>query len=381
MESRVVSNLTATAPQLKQTPLNNAHRQMGGRMVDFGGWDMPVQYPAGTIEEHLRTRSHAGLFDVSHMGEVDVRGPDAIAFVNRITSNDVTKLVDGQAHYTALTTPQGTVIDDLLVYRLAADHLLLVVNAGTTDKDWDWISSHHAGESVKLENVSPNYCQLALQGPDAQSILAKLTDLPLSEIKYYHFTTGTVDGIDSIVSRTGYTGEDGFEVYAAPEHAEKLWNKILDAGNFGTDNGVLPCGLAARNTLRLESGMALYGHEIDETTTLYEANLGWICKLDKGDFIGREVLAQQKAEGVKRKLVGFEVTERGIARDDQGVVIDDQVVGKVTSGSPAPYLKKNIGLAYVPVEHANVGQEIKIDVRGRLVGAQLVKTPFYKRGK
>jgi aminomethyltransferase len=315
------------------------------------------------------------------MGEVDVRGPDAIAFVNRITSNDVTKLVDGQAHYTALTTPQGTVIDDLLVYRLAADHLLLVVNAGTTDKDWEWISSHHASESVKLENVSSNYCQLALQGPDAQNILAKLTDLPLSEIKYYHFTTGTVDGVDSIVSRTGYTGEDGFEVYAAPEHAEKLWNKILDAGNFGADDGVTPCGLAARNTLRLESGMALYGHEIDETTTLYEANLGWICKLDKGDFVGREALVQQKAEGVKRKLVGFEVTERGIARDDQGVVIGDQTVGKVTSGSPAPYLKKNIGLAYVPVEYANVAQEIKIDVRGRLVGAQIVKTPFYKRKK
>jgi aminomethyltransferase len=377
----VVSNLTATAPQLKQTPLNNAHRQSGGRMVDFGGWDMPVQYPAGTIEEHLRTRNHAGLFDVSHMGEVDVRGPDAIAFVNRITSNDVTKLVDGQAHYTALTTPQGTVIDDLLVYRLAADHLLLVVNATTTDKDWEWINSHHAGEAVKLENVSSNYCQLALQGPDAQNILAKLTDLPLAEIKYYHFTTGAVDGIDSIVSRTGYTGEDGFEVYAAPEHAEKLWTKILDAGNFGTDDGVLPCGLAARNTLRLESGMALYGHEIDETTTLYEANLGWICKLDKGDFIGREALVQQKAEGIKRKLIGFEVTDRGIARDDQGVVIDDQNVGKVTSGSPAPYLKKNIGLAYVPVEYASVDQEIKIDVRGRLVGAKIVKTPFYKRAK
>ena len=348
-------------------------------MVDFGGWDMPVQYPAGTIEEHLRTRTHAGLFDVSHMGEVDVRGPDAIPFVNRLTSNDVTKLVDGQAHYTALTTPQGTVIDDLLVYRLAADHLLLVVNATTTDKDWEWISSHHAGESVKLENVSSQYCQLALQGPEAQNILAKLTDLPLSEIKYYHFTTGKVDGIDSIVSRTGYTGEDGFEVYAAPEHAEKLWTRMLEAGNYGTDEGVLPCGLAARNTLRLESGMALYGHEIDETTTLLEANLGWICKLDKGDFIGREALVQQKADGIKRKLVGFEVTDRGIARDDQEIIIGEQPAGKVTSGSPAPFLKKNIGLGYVPVEHAGVGQEIKIDVRGRLVGAQIVKTPFYKR--
>jgi aminomethyltransferase len=357
---------------------------MGGRMVDFGGWDMPVQYPAGTIEEHLRTRTHAGIFDVSHMGEIDVRGPDAIPFINRLTSNDVTKLVDGQAHYTALTTPEGTVIDDLLVYRLKADHLLLVVNAGTTDKDWEWISSHHAGahkEKVELKNASSDYCQIALQGPDALTILQKLTELPLDEIKYYHFTSGKVDGIDSIVSRTGYTGEDGFEVYAAPEHAEKLWNKFLDAGNFGSADGVLPCGLAARNTLRLEAGMALYGHEIDENTTLLEANLGWICKLDKGDFIGREALARQKAEGVKRRLIGFEVTDRGIARDDQEIMIDAQPAGKVTSGSPAPFLKKNIGLGYVPVEYANAGQEIKIDVRGRLVGAQVVKTPFYKRAK
>jgi aminomethyltransferase len=354
---------------------------MGGRMVDFGGWDMPVQYPAGTIGEHLRTRTHAGLFDVSHMGEVDVRGAGAIAFVNRLTSNDVTKLVDGQAQYTALTTPEGTVVDDLLVYRLAADHLLLVVNAGTTEKDWNWIKSHHNNEQVELKNVSADYCQLALQGPAAVAILQKLTDWPLSEIKYYHFSTGKVDGIDSIVSRTGYTGEDGFEIYAAPGHADRLWTKILDAGNFGTDKGVLPCGLAARNTLRLEAGLALYGHEIDETTTLFEANLGWICKLDKGDFIGREPLAKQKADGVKRKLAGFEITDRGIARDDQEVVVGEQRVGKVTSGSPAPYLKKNIGFAYVPIEHANVGQEIKIDVRGRLVCAQIVKTPFYKRAK
>ena len=350
-------------------------------MVDFGGWDMPVQYPAGTIEEHLRTRTHAGLFDVSHMGEIDLRGADAIAFVNRITSNDVTKLVDGQAHYTALTTPAGTVIDDLLVYRLAEDHLLLVVNAGTTEKDWEWIKSHHSGESVELNNVSADYCQLALQGPDALSILQKLTNVPLHEIKYYHFTRGSVDGVEGIISRTGYTGEDGFEVYAAPDRAEQLWNKILDAGDTSAPTGVLPCGLAARNTLRLEAGMALYGHEIDEKTTLLEANLGWICKLDKGDFIGRESLARQKEEGVKRKLVGFEVTERGIARDDQEVILNGERIGKVTSGSPAPFLKKNIGFAYVPVEHAAVGQEIKIDVRGRLVGAQIVKAPFYKRPK
>ena len=373
--------MTAAAPELKRTPLNSVHRKMGGKMVDFGGWDMPVQYPAGTIEEHLRTRQHAGLFDVSHMGEIDVRGADAISFVNRLTSNDTTKLIDGQAQYSALTTPEGTVIDDLLVYRMASDHLLLIVNAGTTDKDWDWIKSHYQNENVELQNVSADYCQIALQGPDAISILQKLTDVPLAEIKYYHFREGDVDGVPSIVSRTGYTGEDGFEVYAAPDKAEQLWKRILEAGNFGADDGVLPCGLAARNTLRLEAGMCLYGHEIDETTTLLEANLGWIAKLNKTDFIGREALAKQKEDGLKRKLVGFEVTDRGIARDGQDILIDSQRVGRVTSGSPAPFLKKNIGMAYVPVNVANVGQRIEIDVRGKLVAAEIVSLPFYKRAK
>jgi len=371
--------VTAPALELKKTPLNAAHRRMGGRMVDFGGWDMPVQYPAGTIEEHLRTRTHAGLFDVSHMGEIDVRGSGSIEFINSITSNDSSKLIDGQAQYSALTTPQGTVIDDLLVYRFAVDQLTLVVNAGTTIKDWDWITSHPRDESVELKNVSSEYCQLALQGPDALGILQKLTDLPLEQIKYYHFDQGAVDGVPAIVSRTGYTGEDGFEVYAAADKAEQLWDKILDAGNTGSPEGVLPCGLAACNTLRLEAAMALYGHEIDETTTLLEANLGWICKLNKGDFVGREALAKQKEEGVKRRLVGFEITERGIARDGQEVVVDGKKVGRVTSGSPAPFLKTNIGLAYVPVELAGEGQQLHIDVRGRLVAAQIVKTPFYKR--
>ena len=350
-------------------------------MVDFGGWDMPVQYPAGTVEEHLRTRNHAGLFDVSHMGEIEVKGPDAIPFVNRITSNDVSKLIDGQAHYSALTTNEGTVIDDLLVYRFAPDHLMLVVNAGTTEKDWEWISSARGKENLELRNVSSSYCQIALQGPDAVAILTPLTDVSLSEIKYYHFSEGLVDGVPSIVSRTGYTGEDGFEVYAAADKAEQLWNKMLDAGNFGSDEGILACGLAARNTLRLEAGMALYGHEIDENTTLLEANLGWICKLNKTEFTGRNALAQQKESGIKRRLVGFEMTERGIARDGQDVVINGAVVGKVTSGSPAPFLKKNIGMAYVPLEFATEGQPIQIDVRGRLVGAQIVKTPFYKRAR
>ncbi len=369
-----------TAPEaLKQTPLNAAHRQLGGRMVDFGGWDMPVQYPAGTVEEHLRTRRHCGLFDVSHMGEIEVRGAEAIAFVNRLCSNDVTKLVDGQAHYSALTTPEGTVVDDLLVYRFAEDHLLLVVNAGTTNKDWDWISAHRGDEAVELTNRSADFCQIAVQGPDALRILQTLTETPLEEIKYYHFREGAVDGVHAIISRTGYTGEDGFEVYAVSDKAVQLWDRLLAAGNHGTPEGVLPCGLAARNTLRLESAMALYGHEIDETTTLYEANLGWICKLNKGDFTGRERLAAQKAEGVTRKLVGFEVTDRGIARDGYDVSVGGEKVGRVTSGSPAPYLKKNIGLAYVPVTYANEGQEIHIAVRGRPVTARIVPVPFYKR--
>jgi aminomethyltransferase len=373
--------VTAAAPQLKKTALNDVHRAMGGRMVEFGGWDMPVQYSAGTMTEHLRTRTHAGLFDVSHMGEIIVRGSDAIPFINGLVSNDATKLVDGQAQYSALTTPAGTVIDDLLVYRFGEDDLLLVVNAGTTDKDWDWIKSHHGAENVELRNVSADYCQIALQGPDAISILQQLTDVPLAEIKYYHFREGEVDGVKSIVSRTGYTGEDGFEVYAAPDKAEQLWNKMLDAGNYGSDEGVLPCGLAARNTLRLEAGMCLYGHEINEETTLLEANLGWITKLNKGEFIGRAALAKQKETGLKRKLIGFEVTDRGIARDDQDLFINGEHAGKVTSGSPAPFLKKNIGMGYVPAQFANMGQAIEIDVRGKMVGGQIVPLPFYKRAK
>lgn len=373
--------MTATAPSLKQTPLNAAHRALGGKMVDFGGWDMPVNYTAGMIAEHLRTRTHAGLFDVSHMGEIHVDGKDAIAFVNRICSNDVTKLVDGQAHYSALTRPEGTVVDDLLVYRFAEDKLLLVVNAGTTDKDWEWISSQKQDEDVELRNASAEYCQIAVQGPDAVSILQKLTDTPLDEIKYYHFREGTVDGVQSIISRTGYTGEDGFEVYADASKAEQLWNKLLEAGNYGSETGILPAGLSARNTLRLEAGMSLYGHEISDDINLYEANLGWICKLQKGDFTGRDALAKIKEEGVKRKLVGFEMIDRGIGRDGYDVYIDGAKVGYVTSGSPAPFLQKNIGLAFVPAEYATLDKEIDIDVRGKMVKAKIVPVPFYKREK
>ena len=368
--------------ELKRTPLNAAHRALGGKMVDFGGWDMPVQYPAGVIEEHVRCRTASGLFDVSHMGEIWVEGPDAIAFVNRLTTNDVTKLIDGQAHYSALTNHDGGVVDDLLVYRSSHDRLLLVVNAGTTDKDWAWIKSHHSEhDDLGLRNASADYCQIAVQGPNGTSILQKLTATDLGTIKYYHFTTGQVDGVDAIISRTGYTGEDGFEVYASPEHAEQLWNKLLDTGNYGEEGGILPCGLAARNTLRLEAAMSLYGHELGDDITPLEAGLGWITKLAKGEFTGSDKIAAQKVAGVTRKIVGFEMAEPGIGRDEMDIYVGDEKVGVVTSGSPAPFLKKNIGLAFLPPQFANIGQEIKIDVRGRHVGAKVVPTPFYKRTK
>lgn len=368
--------------ELKKTPLNAVHRELGGRMVDFGGWDMPVQYGAGVIDEHMRTRTGAGLFDVSHMGEIWVKGPDAIAFVNRLTTNDVTKLVDGQAHYSALTNENGGVVDDLLVYRFGEEKLLLVVNAGTTDKDWHWIKSHHSEhDDLGMRNASAEYCQIAVQGPAAVGILQKLTEIDLLSIGYYHFSEGRVDGVESIISRTGYTGEDGFEVYAAPEFAEQLWNRILETGSYGSEGGILPCGLAARNTLRLESAMSLYGHELGDDITPLEANLGWITKLQKGEFIGSAALAKQKEAGLTRKLAGFEMIEPGIARDGFDVYVGNDKVGTVTSGSPAPFLKKNIGLAFLPPEFTNAGQEIKIDVRGKHLKALIVPTPFYKRQK
>lgn len=368
--------------KLKQTPLNKVHRELGGRMVDFGGWDMPVQYPAGVIEEHMRCRTAAGLFDVSHMGEIWVGGPDAIDFVNRLTTNDVRKLATGQAHYSALTRENGGVVDDLLVYKFAEEKLLLVVNAGTTEKDWDWITSHKtADDNLHLTNASDDFCQIAVQGPDATALVQKLTETDLSAIKYYHFVEGWVDDVESIISRTGYTGEDGFEVYAAPQFAERLWNKFLKTGNYGSPDCILPCGLAARNTLRLESAMSLYGHELDDDITPLEAGLGWITKLDKGDFIGSAALAKQKETGLTRKIAGFEMTEPGIARDGFDIYVGETKVGTVTSGSPAPFLKKNIGLAFLPPEFANAGQEIKIDVRGKRLNAQVVPTPFYKRHK
>jgi aminomethyltransferase len=365
---------------LKKTPLNEAHRRLGGRMVDFGGWDMPVQYPAGVIGEHMATRTGCGLFDVSHMGEIWVLGPGAIAFVNRLVTNDVRNLADGQAHYSALTNDHGGVVDDLLVYRFAEEKLMLVVNAGTTDKDWAWISSHKTdADDVSLTNASSDFCQIAVQGPKATGILQQLIETDLSAIKYYHFNEGWVDGVESIISRTGYTGEDGFEVYAAPEYAEQLWDKLLETGGYGTEGGILPCGLAARNTLRLESAMSLYGHELGDDISPLEAGLGWITKLQKGPFTGSDAIARLKETGLTRKIAGFEMIEPGIARDGCDVYVDGGKVGVVTSGSPAPFLKKNIGLAFLPPEFANIGQEIKIDVRGKHLAARVVPTPFYKR--
>jgi aminomethyltransferase len=363
---------------LKKTPLNDAHRKLGGRMIDFGGWDMPVQYPAGTIEEHMAVRTAVGIFDVSHMGEIEIRGPQALEFVQHLTTNDASKLDDGQAQYSGLTYPEGTFVDDILVHRFAPDHYFLCVNASNTDKDFDWINSHALGYDAEATNVSADYTQLAVQGPKALETLQPLTGVPLSAIKYYWFARGDIDGVPAIIARTGYTGEDGFEVYFDPNESDRIWNKILESGKT---RGILPCGLAARNTLRLEAKMALYGNDIDSGTTVLEADLGWICKLNKGDFIGRDRLLRQKEEGLTRKLVGFEITDKGVARDHYPIFINDREAGVVTSGSYAPYLKKNIGLAYLPIEYTGVGTAFEVDVRGRRLAAQVAQTPFYKRNR
>jgi aminomethyltransferase len=347
-------------------------------MVDFGGWDLPIQYSAGTIEEHLAVRNAAGVFDVSHMGEIEIRGPQSLALIQYLASNDATKLDDNQAQYTAITYPEGTFVDDVLVHRFGQDHFFLCVNASNTDKDFDWIRDHARGFDVDVRNLSANYTQLAIQGPKALDILQPMADVDLRAIKYYWLRHGHIDGVPAIIARTGYTGEDGFEIYFDPQESERIWDRILETGK---PHGLLPCGLAARNTLRLEAKMALYGNDIDHTTTILEADLGWICKLDKGDFIGRDRLVDQKKTGLTRKLVGFEMIDQGIARDHCPILIDGKEAGIVTSGSPAPFLKKNIGLAYLPIEKTNIGTHFEIDVRGRKLAAKVVQTPFYKRIK
>jgi aminomethyltransferase len=361
---------------LRRTPLNDVHRASGAKMVPFGGWDMPVEY-SGLIAEHRAVRTAAGLFDVSHMGQFEVEGEGALPFLQRVTANNVAKLVDGQAQYSALPMPSGCPVDDIIVYRRSERRYLVVVNAANIEKDWNWLLAQRPS-GCGLHDLSEQFALLALQGPRAEAILQPLTSIDLATLGFYRFAEGGVDGHQAIVARTGYTGEDGFEVFVDPKAAPALWRRVVDAG---TPQGLLPAGLGARDTLRLEARMMLYGNDMDETTTLIEAGLGWIVSTDeaKGDFNGRGVLAEQKAKGAPRKLVGFEMVERGIPRHGYPVRLDDAVVSAVTSGSFAPFLQKSIGLAYLPTARATVGSELDVEIRGRATRARVVPTPFYKR--
>jgi aminomethyltransferase len=361
---------------LRKTPLNPVHRELGAKMVAFGGWEMPVEY-SGLINEHMAVRSAAGLFDVSHMGELEVEGPGALAFLQHVTSNNAAKLVDGQAQYSALPLANGAPADDVIVYRRGPERFLLVVNAGNVEKDLHWLLDQQPA-GCTVGNRSDEYALLALQGPRSPQILQGLTSIDLAALRYYHFAEGEVAGHPATLARTGYTGEDGFELFVAPDAAADLWRKLLDAGK---ESGLVPAGLGARDTLRLEAKMCLYGNDMDETTTLVEAGLGWIVSLDenKGDFVGRGVLEAQKKEGAPRKLVGFEMVDRGIARHGYPVYVADEPAGSVTSGSYAPFLQKNIGLCYLPTPRAAVGTPFHVDIRGRRVAAKVVPTPFYKR--
>jgi aminomethyltransferase len=365
----------------QHTPLYGVHQALGARFIEFGGWEMPVQY-TGAIDEHLAVRQAAGIFDVSHMGRFEVRGPDALAVVQKVTSNDAARLRDHQIEYSALTTPQGTFVDDLTVYRFHEEHFFLCVNAANREKDFQWVENHVGDANADLYNVSAHYAQIAIQGPMAQDIVQELTDVALHHIRFYWFDIGEVAGIpQTIISRTGYTGEDGFELYVPMDrdtNAEWVWDRLLEKGR---PVGLKPCGLAARNTLRLEAKMMLYGNDIDETTTVLEADLGWIVKLDKPDFIGKDALLEQKEKGLHRRIAGFEVLDRAPARDGYPVLVDRDTISRVTSGSFAPFLKKNIGLAYLPIELTSPGTKIHIQVRDRAVDAQVVETPFYKRKK
>jgi len=364
---------TPAAVVTRKTALNAAHQRLGAKMVNFSGWDMPLEY-TGILAEHAAVRQRAGLFDVSHMGEIEIRGPRALELVQWVTCNNAAKLGQGQAQYSGLMTSRGTFVDDVLVHKLADDHYLLCVNAGNQDSDYDHIiANNRVGAAV--ENAGPRYSQLAIQGPRAKGILQSLTPVALDPIRYYHFTFGEVDGVGCLIARTGYTGEDGFEIYFDPGFSEKLWNDLLEVGQT---EGLIPCGLGARNTLRMEAGMCLYGHEIDNTTTPWEAGLGWICRMEKGAFQGSDALARQKAAGIRRKLAGFEMLDKRIARDGFAVQIAGREAGHVTSGGPAPFLKKNIGMAYVPPESTAVGTEIEISIRGQAAAARVIPLPFYK---
>ena len=372
IETRRVS--TPATAELRKTALNAIHRSLGAKMVNFGGWDMPLEY-SGILAEHDAVRTRAGLFDVSHMGEIEVRGHSALDLVQWVTCNNAAKLAVGQAHYSGLMTERGTFVDDLLVHKFSDTHYLLCVNASNQDRDFDHIvSKNEVGADV--ENAGSRYSQLAVQGPRAKEILQKLTPVALDPIRYYHFTFGKVSGIDCLIARTGYTGEDGFEIYFDPQFCAKLWNDLMKTGE---PFGMIPCGLGARNTLRLESAMCLYGHEIDDTTTPLEAGLGWICKLDKEPFLGSEILSEQKRCGLDRRLVGFEMLDKRIGRDGYPVLIDGREAGRVTSGGPAPFIKKNVGMAYVPSTTGPVGTNIEISIRGQAAPARIIALPFYKR--
>jgi len=361
---------------LRKTPLNARHRALGARMVEFGGWDMPVEY-SGVIDEHRAVRERVGLFDVSHMGEIEVRGPQALDLVQHVTVNDASKLKIGQAQYSALLYATGGFVDDILVHKVGDEHYFLCVNASNQDKDYEHIVVNNHFDAT-VENAGPRFAQLAVQGPLATGVVQKLTNIQLAPIKRYHFVDGDFCDVPTRIARTGYTGEDGWEIYVAPEHAVRLWNEIRTAG---ASAGILACGLGARNTLRMESAMPLYGHEIDATITPWEAGLDWIVKLEKGNFLGREALVKQKQQGITRKLIGFEVKGRGIARDGYEILTGGAGTGWVTSGGPAPALNKNLGMCYLPVHLAEPGNVIEISVRGRGVEAVTIPMPFYKRAR
>lgn len=363
--------------QLKRTPLFDEHVALKAKMVDFGGWEMPVQY-AGVIEEHLTVRSKAGLFDVSHMGEVDVRGKDALRFVQHLITNDADKIAENQILYSAMCYPTGGIVDDLLVYRYDPQHFYLVINASNTDKDFAWMQEQAQGFDITLENISDQTAQLAFQGPLAEKILQRITDVDLSQIKYYWFTHGKVDGVDCLISRTGYTGEDGFEIYFAPQYAPQLWRKILETG---APEGVQPIGLGARDTLRFEARLPLYGNELSAEITPLEAGLGIFVKLNKEEFIGKEALQEQKEKGVPRKLVGLEMVERGIARSHYLIQKNGEEAGFVTSGSFSPTLNRNIALGLIRADLAVMDSELDVMIRNKPVKAKIIPTPFYKRTK
>lgn len=375
-----------TTPIIRKTALNAVHRQMGAKMVEFNGWDMPVEYPAsigcGIVAEHMAVRTGVGIFDVSHMGDIRLAGREALVAVQHLSMNDASKLAIGQAQYSALLYPQGTFVDDVIVHRLGEDEYLLVINAGTREKDFNWVRDNTRQFDCAVEDLSDDFTQIAIQGPKAVDVLQKLTDADLSAVKFYWVTRGTLCGLSNVLmGRTGYTAEDGFEIYIPSDEATsaRVWYSILDAGK---EFGAVPCGLGARNTLRLEGKLPLYGHEISDTINVWEAGLDRFCKMEKPEFIGRAALERAKAEGVKKALVGLEMVDRGIARDGYKVLDDGgREIGYVTSGSPAPFLKKNIALAYVPPGHAAVGSMVKVEIRGQGVRAQVVPTPFYRRAK